>query len=78
MLENKPKHRNCHKMLLAVVSYFSYLKTLFWFYILRKFRNLNYDHISFIEKSYQPTIIRDKKLLKTILDFNRKRLENNG
>lgn len=66
------------KPLLAVVLFFSWLKTWIWFYIFKGFRMWNYEQIEFLEKSYFPQNKRDEKLMNKILDFNRSRLKNNG
>ena len=76
--ENLAECGNKSKPLLAVVLFFSWLKTWIWFYIFKGFRMWNYEQISFLEKSYFPQNKRDEKLMNKILDFNRKRLENNG
>lgn len=75
---NEAENGNKSKPLLAVVLFFSWLKTWIWFYIFKGFRMWNYEQISFLEKSYFPQNKRDEKLMNKILDFNRKRLENNG
>ena len=75
---NEAENGNKSKPLLAVVLFFSWLKTLIWFYIFKGFRMWSYEQISFLEKSYFPQNKRDEKLMNKILDFNRKRLENNG
>ena len=46
----KDESGNRSKPLFAVVLFLSWLKTLIWFYVFRKFRNWNYEQISFIEK----------------------------
>lgn len=69
---------NKSKPLLAVVLFFSWLKTWIWFYIFKGFRMWNYEQIEFLEKYYFPQNKRDEKLMNKILDFNRSRLKNNG
>ena len=76
--ENLAENGNKSKPLLAVVLFFSWLKALIWFYIFRKFRNLNQEQIEFLQNSFKPQNKLDAKLEKTILDFNRSRLKNNG
>lgn len=78
--ENKNKNltSNDAKLMLAVVLFFSWLKTWIWFYVFKDFRTWNCEQIEFIEKSYFPKNKRDEKLMNKILDFNRKRLKNNG
>ena len=76
--ENLAECGNKPKPLLAVVLFFSWLKTWIWFYIFKGFRMWTYEQISFLEKSYFPQNKRDEKLMNKILDFNRKRLQNNG
>lgn len=75
---NKSEKGNKSKQLLAIVLFLSWLKTWILFYILKEFRMWSYEQISFLEKSYFPQNKRDEKLMKKILDFNRKRLENNS
>lgn len=75
---NEVENGNKSKPLLAVVLFFSWLKTLIWFYVFRKFRNLNYEQIQFLQNSFKPQNKRDARLEQTILDFNRSRLKNNG
>ena len=59
------------------IEYFlSYLKTLFWFYILRKFRNFDQKMIDYFEENFDLENKRDKTLSKKIIEFNKKRLEN--
>lgn len=77
-VEIKDKSPHCSKHVLAVVLFFSWLKTWVWFYIFKGFRMWNYEQIEFLEKSYFPKNKRDEKLMNKILDFNRKRLKNNG
>ena len=69
---------NSTKPLLAVILFFSWLKTWIWFYIFKGFRMLNLEQIEFLENSFNPQNKRDERLMNKILDFNRKRLENNG
>lgn len=76
--ENLAEYGNKSKPLLAVVLFFSWLKTLIWFYIFKGFRTWNYEQIEFLEKSYFPKNKRDENLMNKILDFNRSRLKNNG
>ena len=76
--ENTAENGNKSKPLLAVVLFFSWLKTWVWFYIFKRFRMLNYEQIEFLEKSYFTQNKRDEKLMNKILDFNRSRLKNNG
>jgi len=73
--EIKDQNGNISKPLLAVVLFFSWLKTLIWFYVFKEFRTWNYEQIEFLEKSFNPQNNRDEKLMNTILNFNRKRLE---
>ena len=75
---NEAECGNKSKPRLAVVLFFSWLKTWIWFYIFKGFRMWTYEQISFLEKSYFPQNKRDEKLMNKILDFNRKRLKNNG
>lgn len=75
---NEAECGNKSKPLLAVVLFFSWLKTWIWFYIFKGFRMLNNEQIEFLEKSYFPQNKRDEKLMNKILDFNRSRLKNNG
>jgi hypothetical protein len=63
------------KNILSVVLFFSWLKTLIYFYVFKGFRMLNYEQIEFIEKSFNHQNNRDKKLMNNILDFNRKRIK---
>lgn len=60
-----------------IILFFSWLKTLIWFYILRKFRRLNSEQVGFLEKSFKPQNKRDEKLTKIILNFNKNRLKIN-
>lgn len=76
MKKENTKQSNSTKPLLAVVLFFSWLKTWIWFYIFKGFRMLNYEQIEFLEKSYFPQNKRDEKLMNKILDFNRSRLKN--
>ena len=75
---NEAENGNKSKPLLAVVLFFSWLKTLIWFYVFKGFRMWDYDQITFLENSFNPQNSRDKRLMDKILDFNRKRLKNNG
>ena len=75
---NEAENGNRAKPMLAVVLFFSWLKTWIWFYIFKGFRMLNYEQIEFLENSFNPQNKRDERLMNKILDFNRKRLKNNG
>ena len=77
-LKIKDKSPHCSKHVLAVVLFFSWLKTWIWFYIFRGFRMWNYEQIEFLENSFNPQNKRDERLMNKILDFNRSRLKNNG
>ena len=57
-----------------IILFLSWAKTLFYFYILRDFRNWNHEQITFVEKSFTAKNKRDAKLMKTVLDFNKKKL----
>jgi hypothetical protein len=76
--KNTAKYGNKSKPLVAVVLFFSWLKTWIWFYIFKCFRMWNYEQIEFLEKSYFPQNKRDEKLMNKILEFNRSRLKNIG
>ena len=75
---NEAENGNKSKPLLAVVLFFSWLKTWIWFYIFKGFRMWNYEQIEFLENSFNPQNKRDERLMNKILDFNRSRLKNNG
>jgi len=61
-------------MIKEIILFVSWLKTLIWFYIFKGFRMWNYEQITFMEKSFNPQNERDKKLMRNILEFNKKRL----
>ena len=73
--ENLAENGNKSKPLLAVVLFFSWLKTWVWFYIFKRFRMWDYEQITFLENSFNPQNERDKNLMNKILEFNRNRLK---
>ncbi len=58
-----------------IILFLSWLKTIIAFYVFGMFRNLSYDQIEFLEKAFKPTCKRDEKLMKTMIDFNKNKLQ---
>ena len=56
--------------------FISFLKTVIAFYVFGRFKNLGYDQIEFLEKSWKPTCPRDQKLIQTMIEFNKNKLKN--
>jgi len=54
--------------------FWSWCRMMFAFYVQRKFRNMNWKMVEFLEKSYTPKTSRDARLIKKVLDYNRKNL----
>jgi len=55
--------------------FISYIRTVVAFYVFGRYRNLGYEQISFLKKSFKPTCKRDDKLMKSLIDFNEKKLK---
>ena len=63
------------KKLHNITLFYSYIKTLIHFYILRRFRNLNEEQIEFLKGHFKPENKRDLNLMDIIIKYNNKRLK---